>query len=68
MPPRLLEAAVRWFQLAVTGSYNSQAANCPVFNVSWGDAARFCNWLQNGQPTTGLENVSTTENGAYTLN
>ena len=20
-------------------------------NVTWGDAARFCNWLQNGQPT-----------------
>ena len=32
------------------GSY-SQAANCPIFDVTWGDAARFCNWLQNGQPT-----------------
>jgi formylglycine-generating enzyme required for sulfatase activity len=40
----------------------------PVNHVSWGDAARFCNWLQNGQPTSGVENASTTENGAYTLN
>ena len=22
-----------------------------MFDVTWGDAARFCNWLQNGQPT-----------------
>ena len=26
-------------------------ANFPVNYVSWGDAARFCNWLQNNQPT-----------------
>ena len=26
-------------------------ANRPVNYVSWGDAARFCNWLHNGQPT-----------------
>ena len=40
--------------------------NMPVFAVSWGDAARFCNWLQNGQPT-GAEGNGTTETGAYTL-
>jgi formylglycine-generating enzyme required for sulfatase activity len=55
------------YSYSVTGGY-SQAANCPIVNVSWGDAARFCNWLQNGQPTSGVENASTTENGAYTLN
>jgi formylglycine-generating enzyme required for sulfatase activity len=55
------------YSYSVTGGY-SQAANCPVFDVSWGDAARLCNWLQNGQPTSGVENASTTENGAYTLN
>jgi formylglycine-generating enzyme required for sulfatase activity len=55
------------YSYSVTGGY-SQAANCPVFDVSWGDASRFCNWLQNGQPTSGVENASTTENGAYTLN
>ena len=27
------------------------ANDCPIFDVTWGDAARFCNWLQNGQPT-----------------
>jgi formylglycine-generating enzyme len=55
------------YSYSVTGSY-SQAANCPIFAVTWGDAARFCNWLQNGQPTSGVEDASTTENGAYTLN
>jgi formylglycine-generating enzyme required for sulfatase activity len=42
-------------------------ANFPVNYVSWGSAARFCNWLQNGQPT-GAEGPGTTETGAYTLN
>ena len=32
-----------------------------------GAAARFCNWLQNGQPT-GTEGNGTAETGAYTLN
>ena len=42
------KAAVRGsYSYSVTGSY-SQAANCPIFDVTWGDAARFCNWLQNG--------------------
>jgi formylglycine-generating enzyme required for sulfatase activity len=41
--------------------------NFPVNWVSWGDAARFCNWLQNGQPT-GSEGNGTTEMGSYTLN
>jgi formylglycine-generating enzyme len=43
------------------------SANKPIAYVSWGDAARFCNWLHNGQPT-GAQNLSTTEDGAYTLN
>jgi formylglycine-generating enzyme required for sulfatase activity len=55
------------YSYSVTGS-NPQAANCPAFAVSWFDAARFCNWLQNGQPTSGVENNTTTEAGAYTLN
>jgi len=41
--------------------------NRPVNYVSWGDAARFSNWLQNGQPT-GQQGTATTETGAYTLN
>jgi len=39
----------------------------PVTYVSWFDCARFANWLHNGQPT-GLQNATTTEQGAYTLN
>ncbi len=54
------------YTYTVTGGC-SQAANCPIFDVTWGDAARFCNWLQNGQPT-GVEGTGTTETGAYTLN
>ena len=52
---------------SVTGGYG-QGVNCPIFDVSWGDAARLCNWLQNGQPTSGTEGAGTTETGAYTLN
>jgi formylglycine-generating enzyme required for sulfatase activity len=42
-------------------------ANRPVNFVSWGDAARFCNWLQKRQPT-GVQGPDTTETGAYALN
>jgi formylglycine-generating enzyme len=41
--------------------------NVPIFGEGWGGAARFSNWLQNGQPT-GVEGPGTTETGAYTLN
>jgi formylglycine-generating enzyme len=50
-----------------TYSVSSEYANRPVNYVSWGDAARFCNWLANGQPT-GTETSGTTETGSYTLN
>ena len=56
---------------SITGS-DPQAANCPIFDVTWGDAARFCNWLQNGQPVypdnTLGEVASSTESGAYSIN
>jgi formylglycine-generating enzyme required for sulfatase activity len=51
-----------------TYSYLGGSANFPVNEVSWGDAARFCNWLANGQPDTGVENSTTTEDGSYPLN
>ena len=35
--------------------------------VSWGDTARFCNWLHNGQPT-GTQDLTSTEDGSYFLN
>lgn len=41
--------------------------NRPVTYVSWFDAARFANWMHNGQPT-GLQNLTTTESGSYFLN
>ncbi len=47
--------------------------NRPVNYVSWGDAARFSNWLHNGQPTGTLTgnpvlDAGLTEDGAYDLN
>jgi len=42
-------------------------ANRPVNYVSWGAAARFANWLHNGQPT-GAQGLATTEDGTYYLN
>jgi len=57
-----------------SGSYGSYAysvalnyANRPVNYVSWGDAARFANWLTNGQ-LMGAQDLTTTENGSYYLN
>ena len=53
------------------GSYTYSVAgdwsNRPVNFVSWGDAARYSNWLHNGQPTGG-QNLGTTEDGSYYLN
>ncbi|HVT79028.1 MAG TPA: SUMF1/EgtB/PvdO family nonheme iron enzyme [Phycisphaerae bacterium] len=55
----------------VSGSFTYSVVagheNYPVNFVGWGDAARFCNWLQNGQPV-GPQGAGTTETGAYTLN
>jgi len=38
----------------------------PVGSTSWYDAARFCNWLHNGQPS-GEQTAATTETGAYDM-
>jgi formylglycine-generating enzyme required for sulfatase activity len=52
------------------GSYTYSVApdwaDRPVNFVSWGDAARFVNWLHNGQPT-GVQDLTTTEDGSYFL-
>lgn len=50
-----------------TYSVAADWADRPVNWVSWGDAARFSNWLANGQPT-GAQDLSTTEDGSYYLN
>ena len=58
------------------GSYTysllaSDWANRPVNYVSWGDAARFANWLHNGKPglvTPVPQDQYSTERGSYELN
>ncbi|EDY20387.1 hypothetical protein CfE428DRAFT_2311 [Chthoniobacter flavus Ellin428] len=57
-------------QTGVNGTYHYTVVGDgqrPVTYVSWFDAARFANWVNNGQPV-GLGEVSgSTEDGAYTL-
>ena len=58
-------------RISSSGSYTYSVdpnwANRPVNYVSWGDAARFANWLTNGQKT-GPQDANTTEDGSYYLN
>jgi hypothetical protein len=42
-------------------------SNKPVVFVSWFNAARYVNWIENNKPE-GDQISSTTENGSYTLN
>ncbi len=49
-----------------TYSVKSGYDNMPVVYVSFYDAARFVNWLENGQPV-GAQGAGTTESGTYTL-
>ena len=49
-----------------TYSVAAGSGNKPIAYVSWFDAARFCNWMQNGQQT-GTGAALTAETGAYTL-
>ncbi len=51
------------YSYSVAGTSGSD----PMTFTSWLDAARFCNWLHNSQPGTGVEDATTTEEGAYTL-
>ncbi len=44
----------------------SSPGNRPITYVSWWNAARFANWMANGQPK-GAQTSTTTENGAYNL-
>lgn len=50
------------FTYSVTDNAGS-SANRPISYVSWFDAARFVNWINNG-----ATNGASTETGAYTLN
>ena len=56
------------YSYSVAGDY----ANRPVNYVSWGDSARFVNWLHNGQPAGTLtgdpaQDAGLTEDGSYHL-
>jgi len=62
LPIRNVQTSIVTCRIMVVGG-----GNLPIRNVSWFDAARFANWMHNGQPT-GLQNATTTEGGAYTLN
>jgi len=57
-------------QIGVPGSFSYSVIvgreNMPVIWISFWDAVRFANWLHNGQPT-GAQDITTTEDGAYTL-
>jgi sulfatase modifying factor 1 len=50
-----------------TGPAGSTYASMPVNFVSWYSAARFVNWLANGQQT-GPAGTASMETGSYTLN
>lgn len=47
-------------------SHSIRDSNAPITCVSFFNAARFCNWLHNGQPD-GAQGPSTTEDGAYLI-
>jgi sulfatase modifying factor 1 len=66
VPGGLLGANIQQTGSSPNYSYSVAAdwANRPVNYVSFWDAARFANWLDNGQPT-GPQGPGTTENGAY---
>jgi hypothetical protein len=51
-----------------TYEYNliSGRENMPVVHVSFYDALRFANWMDNGRPS-GAQDATTTEHGSYTI-
>jgi len=50
------------YSYSVKTNYGNKPATC----VNWYNAARYCNWLQNGKPS-GTQDNTTTEDGAYQL-
>lgn len=59
-------------RLGESGNYTysviGDSGKIPAVWITWFDAARFCNWMHNGQPTDLGEVAGSTETGAYTLN
>jgi len=62
--------ACRIERIGLPDNYSYQVAagwkDRPVNYVSWGDAARFANWMTNGTPA-GAQDLTTTEDGSYRL-
>jgi hypothetical protein len=61
------------YKYAVSGPFGAirplgadSPSDRPITLTSWSSAARFANWMANGQPT-GAQGPTTTENGAYDL-
>jgi len=57
------------FRSGSSGSYSYIAivnGSYPI-ETSWYNWARYCNWLHNGKPNSGLQDWNSTEDGAYTL-
>ncbi|MGA3170633.1 MAG: SUMF1/EgtB/PvdO family nonheme iron enzyme [Chthoniobacteraceae bacterium] len=58
-------------QLGEPGNYSYAVAGDgkePVTFVNWLAAARFCNWVENGEPRNLGEAQGSTETGSYTIN
>ncbi len=57
-------------RFGVPGSFSylvkANFSDKPASGFEWAAAARFCNWLHNGQPT-GAQIPTTTEDGAYDM-
>jgi len=67
LPPELGDVGpyLAIVRVGTPGSYG-YGADMPVAHVDFYDALRFANWLHNGQPV-GVQDASTTEDGAYTM-
>jgi formylglycine-generating enzyme required for sulfatase activity len=60
------------FTYSVVGPYGqygffASSENRPITWLTWFSAARFANWMANGQPAA-APSAATTENGAYAIN
>lgn len=63
----IARAGVSGFYTYTVMTNSGYSGNRPITSVSWFSAARFANWMANGQPA-GPQDETTTEEGAYTLN
>ncbi len=60
---REIQVGSNTYSYSVAPEYANRPVNC----VTWANAARFCNWLANGQPKGTEGQPNTTEDGSYVL-